>query len=42
MSRKYILIPESDSNCQEIDAVRRDLVGWDINIFESVRDAEDI
>lgn len=24
-----------------IDAVRRDLVGWDINLFESVRDAED-
>ncbi|MDQ7826435.1 MAG: saccharopine dehydrogenase C-terminal domain-containing protein [Candidatus Eremiobacteraeota bacterium] len=26
---------------ERIDAVRRDLVGWDINLFESVRDAED-
>jgi hypothetical protein len=24
-----------------IDAIRRDLVGWDINLFESVRDAEE-
>jgi hypothetical protein len=25
---------------QRVDAIRRDLVGWDINLFESVRDAE--
>ncbi|OGV19094.1 MAG: saccharopine dehydrogenase [Lentisphaerae bacterium GWF2_38_69] len=31
------LLPHS-----RIDAVRRDLVGWDINIFESVRDAENM
>ena len=24
-----------------LDAIRRDLVGWDINLFESVRDAEE-